>query len=84
MPTTPAIAPMLIVFGMQEYGDSSQIMCAFFFLCAQSDFPTSMSPSPPSSRLWKYGAASRRSSSWLGSSCGSLPIARRRRSNVHR
>ena len=30
---------MLIVFGMQEYGDSSQIMWAFFFWCAQSALP---------------------------------------------
>ena len=27
---TPAMAPIDIVLGMQEYGDSSQIMCAFF------------------------------------------------------
>ncbi len=44
---------MLIVFGMQEYGESSQIMCAFFCWCAHSALPTSMSPSPPFSRLWK-------------------------------
>ena len=57
-----AIAPMLIVFGMQLYGDSSHVMCAFLWRCAQSAFPTSMSHSPPDRRLWKYGAARRRSS----------------------
>src|SRR5207247_287579 len=29
-PTTPAMAPIDIVLGMQEYGESSQIMWAFF------------------------------------------------------
>src|SRR5206468_5131529 len=30
LPITPAMAPIDIVFGMHEYGDSSQIMWAFF------------------------------------------------------
>ena len=42
------MAPIDIVLGMQEYGDSSQIMWAFFFWWAQIALPTSMSPSPPS------------------------------------
>ena len=78
------MAPIDMVFGMQEYGDSSQIMWAFFFWYAQSALPTSMSPSPPSRWRWKYGAASRRSSNWLGLSCGRSPIARRRRLTVRR
>ena len=47
------MAPMLMVLGMHEYGESSQIMWAFFFWCDQIALPTSMSPSPPSSRLLK-------------------------------
>jgi len=31
LPSTPDMAPIDIVLGMQEYGDSSQIMWAFFF-----------------------------------------------------
>src|SRR5437762_4280270 len=81
---TPAIAPMDMVFGMQEYGESSQIMCAFFLWYAHSALPTSMSPSPPSRRLWKYGAASRRSSNWLGSSCGRLDRKSTRLNSSHR
>ena len=85
MPTTPAIAPMLIVFGMQEYGDSSQIMCAFFFVVGPQRLPdqhVALAAVEPAVEV--RGGEPAELELVRESRAGRSPIARRSRSNVHR